>query len=116
MEVAERTMREKGLAMSTETTPRIVPPSSRTPRDLDGGNHLDSGPDRIIPPPSRTLRDGRGRIIATDAEWAERMARLAEVFARYEAGSVDEPPGLDEEIMRGIDEGRPHRPLFDGMY
>jgi hypothetical protein len=28
----------------------------------------------------------------------------------------DDPSGAFEDFMRGIDEGRPHRPLFQGMY
>jgi hypothetical protein len=28
----------------------------------------------------------------------------------------EDPPGSFEEFMRGIDEGRPHRPLFTGYY
>jgi hypothetical protein len=28
----------------------------------------------------------------------------------------DDPHGTEEDMMRGIDEGRPHRPLFEGMY
>jgi hypothetical protein len=28
----------------------------------------------------------------------------------------DDPPGAFEEFMRSVDERRPHRPLFHGMY
>jgi hypothetical protein len=28
----------------------------------------------------------------------------------------DDPPGAFEEFMRGLDEGRPHRPMFKGYY
>jgi hypothetical protein len=38
--------------------------------------------------------------------------RLAEIGQMTD----EDPPGAFEEFMRGLDEGRPHRPLFKGYY
>jgi hypothetical protein len=47
--------------------------------------------------------------------WCEAARRrLSEI-----AGMTDpegEPSDSMEQMMRGIDEGRPHRPLFKGLY
>jgi hypothetical protein len=49
----------------------------------------------------------------------ERRLRAEALRETLEAISLipdDDPPGTFEEFMRGIDEGRPHRPMFKGMY
>jgi hypothetical protein len=40
------------------------------------------------------------------------LRRLAEIAEMTD----EDPPGAFEEMMRSIDESRPHRPLFKGMY
>ena len=37
--------------------------------------------------------------------------RLAEIDQMTD----EDPPGAFEEFMRGLDEGRPHRPMFKGL-
>jgi hypothetical protein len=64
--------------------------------------------------PVRT--DEQGRIVLTDEERAARRdaaIRMLRVLGTY---PDTDPPGTDEAFMRGIDENRPHRPLFEGMY
>jgi hypothetical protein len=68
-------------------------------------------------PPSGLGPDGK--IIHMNEEerraWCEAACRrLSEI-----AGMTDpegEPSDSMERMMRGIDEGRPHRPLFKGLY
>jgi hypothetical protein len=68
-------------------------------------------------PTSNRLRlDARGRAIPlTDAERAE-FAESARLALKSLAATPDDPPGSDQEFMRAIDEGRPARPLFRGLY
>lgn len=40
------------------------------------------------------------------------LRRLDEIDQMTE----EDPPGAFEEFMRGLDEGRPHRPMFKGYY
>ena len=66
--------------------------------------------------PARAL-DKNGRVIPLPPE--ERAARRDAAIRVLKAlGDLpdDDPPGTEEAMMRGIDEGRPHRPLFEGMY
>lgn len=59
----------------------------------------------------------QGRALPrTDAERAADAERLRAALKRMAEIPDDDPPGTDEAFMRAIDEGRPHRPLFDGMY
>ncbi len=49
----------------------------------------------------------------------ERRNRLESVrrrLAEIEQMTDEDPPGAFEEFMRGLDEGRPHRPMFEGDY
>jgi len=47
--------------------------------------------------------------------WCEAARqRLAEIAQMTD--DEGEPPDAMEQMMRGIDEHRPHRPLFKGMY
>ena len=66
--------------------------------------------------PSRAL-DEHGRLIPLSPE--ERAARRDAAIRALKALRDlpdDDPPGTEESMMRGIDEGRAHRPLFEGMY
>lgn len=72
-------------------------------------------PDPSTFPPSGRGPDGKMKLMTEEEkrqyiESARR--RLAEIAAI--PNGPDDPP--DEEWMRGIDEMRPHRPLFRGMY
>ncbi len=73
------------------------------------------GPIPTFPP--RAL-DEKGRLIPLSQE--ERLARSNAAMRALKAiPSIadDDPPGIDEEIMRGIDENRPPgQKLFEGMY
>ena len=66
-------------------------------------------------PPSGLGPDGKILRLSAE-EWRERREsarrRLAEI-ALIPDGPNDPP---DEEWMRGIDEMRPHRPVFRGYY
>jgi hypothetical protein len=68
-------------------------------------------------PASNRLRlDASGRAIPlTDAE-LEEFAESARLALESLAAIPDDPPGSDEAFMRAIDEGRPERPLFRGLY
>jgi hypothetical protein len=61
--------------------------------------------------------DANGRLLPISEE--EQRVR-AEAFARmideWRDLPEDDPPGSYEDALRGIDEGRPHRKLFQGMY
>jgi hypothetical protein len=47
--------------------------------------------------------------------WSEAARRRLTEIARM-TDDTGEPPDSLEQMMRGIDEHRPHRPLFEGMY
>jgi len=68
-------------------------------------------------PPSGLGPDGK-IIPMTDDErraWCEAARqRLAEIAQMTD--DEGEPRDAMEQMMRGIDEHRPHRPLFKGMY
>jgi Zn-dependent peptidase ImmA (M78 family) len=70
----------------------------------------------VIPsfPPLRL--DERGRIIAMgEAEIRARQEALGRVLDAIDNSDREDPPGLAEKVMREIDEGRPHRKLFEGL-
>ena len=69
------------------------------------------------PPRRRLAFDAQGRaIVPTEAELDE-IAKSAAPLAEALASIPDtDPPGEDEAVMRAIDEGRPERPLFRGLY
>ena len=74
----------------------------------------DGGPIPTFPP--RGL-DEHGRLIPLSLE--ERAARrdaAIRVLRVLADLPDDDPPGIEGAMMRGIDEARPHRPLFEGMY
>jgi|GEM_PF-1084450 len=61
--------------------------------------------------------DERGRIALTAEEWEAR--RAAALRALDAIAAITDETDTDEtwrEVFRGIDEGRPHRKLFEGMY
>jgi hypothetical protein len=58
------------------------------------------------------------RLPETDQERAARSERLRRLFEEW-AQQPPDPTDSDaiwEQVMRGIDEGRPHRKLFEGYY
>ena len=66
---------------------------------------------------NRLKLDAKGRAIPrTDAERTADKERLRAALKRMAEIPDDDPPGSDEAFMRAIDESRPHRPLFEGMY
>lgn len=75
----------------------------------------EKGPIPMFPP--REL-DARGRLIPLSPE--ERQARTAAALRGLKAlEQVTDETDTEErwaEVFRGIDEGRPHRILFEGMY
>jgi hypothetical protein len=61
--------------------------------------------------------DEHGRIVMADEEWEAR--RAAAVRALDAIAAITDETDTDETwraVFRGIDEGRPHRKLFEGMY
>jgi hypothetical protein len=73
----------------------------------------EQGPIPVFGP---VLLDEHGRIVMSDEEGRARSAAgLRAIKALAKLPDAD-PPGIDELIMREIDEGRPHRPLFTGIY
>ena len=74
----------------------------------------------IAPTPDRpgTVDPEKGRLLPlTDEQRKARSARLAETIAKM--ASVTDETDSDtvwRDIFRSIDESRPHRPLFEGLY
>jgi hypothetical protein len=75
-------------------------------------------------PPVATVTDtntidgitGRARPLS-DQEQKDRSLALAQALA--EIAAMTDETDTDEiwaEVFRGVDEGRPHRPLFEGRY
>jgi hypothetical protein len=66
----------------------------------------------------RSAVDSAGRLLPeSEAEHRTRLAELARVLAEIDA--LTDETDTDEtwaEVFRGIDAGRPHRPLFEGQY
>jgi hypothetical protein len=52
----------------------------------------------------------------SDEERRQRLESVRRRLAEIEQMTDDDPPGAFEEFMRGLDEGRPHRPMFKGYY
>jgi hypothetical protein len=74
-----------------------------------------SRPDLSRLPPSGLGLDGRLRLL-TDEERRHHIESARQRLAEIAGMTDDDPSGAFEDFMRGIDEGRPHRPLFQGMY
>ncbi len=51
-----------------------------------------------------------------DEERRQRLESVRRRLAEIDLTTDDDPPGAIEEFMRGLDEGRPHRPMFKGYY
>lgn len=66
----------------------------------------------------RSAVDARGRLLPRSE--AERKAHSAELARALDAmDALTDDRDTDEvwaEVYRGIDAGRPHRPLFEGQY
>lgn len=63
------------------------------------------------------ISTGRLRPLS-DEERRARSAALRKAFDEWptEAADGSDSDEVWREVMRGIDECRPHRPLFEGMY
>jgi hypothetical protein len=75
--------------------------------------------DRPHASPARPVpcNDARGRVAPiTPAEQARDAKAIAELVERMLAMPDEDPPGAWEEAMRDLDEHRPHRKLFEGLY
>lgn len=72
----------------------------------------------ITPPRPEADEDPDGRLRPlNDQEWQARAEALARALADIEA--MTDETDTDEvwsDVLRGIDEARPHRPLFDGIH
>jgi hypothetical protein len=66
-------------------------------------------------PPSCLGPDGKLRIM-TDEERRQLLESARRRLAEIDQMTDEDPPGAFEEFMRGLDEGRPHRPMFKGYY
>ena len=105
--------------MSDPTAARagiVEPSAARAPHPPAPRDGLcdDLGP---IPefPPRETDPDGR-LVPLPPGERQARSGAVIRALAALDAVPDADPPGTAEDVMRGIDEGRPHRPLFEGMY
>jgi hypothetical protein len=70
------------------------------------------------PSPAAARDAKRGNALARRVEErdvAREVALLCQTLAAM-AAIPDDRPGVDAEVMKAIDEGRPHRPLFRGYY
>jgi hypothetical protein len=74
---------------------------------------IDSG-QRPIPPSCLGL-DGKLPQMSEE-ERRQRLKSVRRRLAEIEEMTDDDPPGAFEEFMRGLDEGRSHRPMFQGYY
>ena len=66
-------------------------------------------------PPSALGPDGRFLRLSEE----QRREHLESALRRLDEIAEmpdDDPPGALEQFMRNLDEGRPHRPMFKGMY
>jgi hypothetical protein len=66
-------------------------------------------------PPSCLGPDGKLPRMS-DEERRRHLESVGRRLADIEQLTDDDPPGAFEEFMRGLDEGRPHRPMFKGYY
>jgi hypothetical protein len=74
---------------------------------------LDLKPESL--PPSCLGPDGKFKPMS-EQEHRQYIESALRRLDKIEQMTDDDPPGAFEEFMRGIDEGRPHRPLFKGYY
>jgi hypothetical protein len=66
-------------------------------------------------PPSCLGPDGKFKPMSEE-EHRQYIESALRRLDQIEQMTDDDPPGAFEEIIRGIDEGRPQRPLFKGYY
>jgi hypothetical protein len=66
-------------------------------------------------PPSCLGPDGKLRKMS-DEERRQLLESARRRLAEIDQLTDEDPPGAFEEFMRGLDEGRPHRPMFKGYY
>ena len=66
-------------------------------------------------PPSCLGPDGKLRKM-TDEERRQILESARRRLAEIDQKTDEDPPGAFEEFMRGLDDGRPHRPMFKGYY
>ncbi len=96
------------------SAPRTEPAGPAEPGQVEPDGLCDEqGPIPVFGP-ART--DDRGRIVLTDEERAARREAAIRTLRAIQRLDRRDPPGTAERFMRGIDENRPHRPLFEGMY
>lgn len=68
-------------------------------------------------PRTDTVDPKTGRLLAlTDEELDARAEAMARVFSELVPPDENETDEQWAEVFRGIDEERPHRPLFEGKY
>jgi hypothetical protein len=71
------------------------------------------------PHPQSGRFDAAGRLLpVSDEERARRSEHLRRLFEEWERQPPDPTDSEEiwEQVMRGIDEERPHRKLFEGYY
>jgi hypothetical protein len=78
-----------------------------TPKSADVNR--DSLPSSCLGP------DGKLRKMS-DEERRQHLESAWRRLAEIEQMTDEDPPGAFEEFMRGLDDGRPHRPMFKGHY
>ena len=86
---------------------------------LDESQPIPTTPDEPVPvpaPPYRLKLDEHGHLIPpTEAELPARIEAMRRMIEAI--NSIPNAPGEDDrDFFRTIDEQRPHRPLFEGMY
>jgi hypothetical protein len=86
---------ETEMTSTMETEPITVRPTT-LPRSC-------LGPDGKLP-------------LESEEERRNRLESVRKRLAEIEQMTEEDPPGAFEEFMRGLDEGRPHRPMFKGYY
>jgi hypothetical protein len=73
----------------------------------------DVEPDSL--PPSCLGPDGKLPRMSEE-ERRQHLESVRRRLAEIEQMTDEDPPGAFEEFMRGLDEGRPHRPMYKGYY
>jgi hypothetical protein len=66
-------------------------------------------------PPSCLGPDGKLPKMSEE-ERRRHLESVRKRLAEIEQMTDEDPPGAFEEFMRGLDEGRPHRPMYTGYY
>jgi hypothetical protein len=66
-------------------------------------------------PPSCLGPDGKLLRMSED-QLRQHLESVRRGLAEIDQMTDEDPPGAYEEFMRGLDNGRPHRPLFKGYY